>query len=501
LSYPILRAGVIFVLLSAFHLFLYAQVLDAHRGGGLPYIVMHNWHEYGYWHLDGQLITNPGGIDPGEDLVTYRGHRPTVLLIPYLLVELPGATGGDGLLYDFIVIAFTYVAVLSFLGTGPRGLLIASALCLSPAVINNINGLDTIGIPALYGLGVMSFAAGVFTRPETRNSVRAIAFLLVAVYMLVNWPAVFPLGIMLVYLFCKTSDWKKVALYGLIPLLIGVGVVIFSLSVRHAAGTSTDSFWNAYFWGPRGYDGSGMDTGKAFGRIMTVNLISWLPVIVAGLAALLCNGLGEKWRRAPWPLLASLAGLFLLRNHNAHHPWIATCECGLGVLLSLELLTGAKTVASRSVQWTSASLASAFCVVYVIFWLASYKYNTRQNDALHTLVVTQTPRHALIVVADKISPADDRSLEGYEGSFDRKMISLDDWNQHAADLNPYGKEVYVLSHGTVPPNAQFVSQSQVNHDWSDRLMVPLFDFYRSKIARRAPGDRPQFYDQYQLYKL
>jgi hypothetical protein len=501
LDIRILRAVAVFVLLCSLHLFLYAQLPEARRGGGLQAIVMHNWHEYGYWQLGGQLVVNPGGIDAGEEESIYYGHRPVVLVVPYLLKELPGVAGGDGLLYDFIVLALTYSALLWLLGTGLRGLLIASAVCLAPGVMYNIANVDTIGVPTLFGLGVMSFVGGAFTRSETKVSVRFASFLVMAIFMLLNWPTLFPLGIMGVYVLCKSQDWKKAAVYFSLPLAIGLGVLIVSLSVRHAVGTSSGDFWNSYLWGPRGYDGNGMDTGKAFIRIMVVNCIAWLPLVVAGFAALLCNGLGENWRRAPWPLLAGIAGLFVLRNHNAHHPWIAVCELGLGMVFSLELLVGGKTIATRALHWTAGSLAAAFSIFYVVAWLAFYEFNNRDFDALHALITTQTPRHSLIVIADGLVSNGDTDVKPFEDEFDRKLMSLNEWNRHAVEIEQSGKDVYLLARVTVPPGATLAAQSQIRPMWTDPIMVPLFEFYRMKISRRASGDRKQYFDEYRLYKL
>ena len=203
-----LRAAAILLLVCGLHLLIYPQLANLHTGNPCK-VILHNWRDYGYWHLDGQLVMNPGGIDPGEPLKIYYGHRPAVLILPYLLEELPGAAGGNGLLYDLIVVALTYSALVWLFGTGLRGLLLASVACLTPGVIYSILQIDTIGVPALFGIPVMCFAARAFTRPETSASLRVTAFLVVAVYMLMNWPTVFPLGIMIVYVLVPKLRLEK----------------------------------------------------------------------------------------------------------------------------------------------------------------------------------------------------------------------------------------------------------------------------------------------------
>ena len=85
-----------FIFLCSLHLWIYAGLQEARKEAGWPNSVLHNWHEYGYWHLNGQLVANPGGLDAGEKPFVYPGHRPLLLLPPYWLKELPGITGGNG---------------------------------------------------------------------------------------------------------------------------------------------------------------------------------------------------------------------------------------------------------------------------------------------------------------------------------------------------------------------------------------------------------------------
>ena len=85
-----------FALLCCLHLWLYAHMPEAHRNWGWPSIVMHNWHEQGFWHLGGKLVSNAGGLDVGETPLVYPGHRPGFLILPYWLKELPGAAEATG---------------------------------------------------------------------------------------------------------------------------------------------------------------------------------------------------------------------------------------------------------------------------------------------------------------------------------------------------------------------------------------------------------------------
>ena len=84
---------------------------------------------------------------------------------------------------------------------------------------------------------------------------------------------------------------------------------------------------------------------------------------------------------------------------------------------------------------------------------------------------------------------------------DRKLISAGDWEGQKDEIAHDGQKVFFLTHGTLPPGAKLVAQSQCPPKWTDRFMTPLFDLYRGKISRRAPGDRKVFFTEYQLYEL
>ncbi len=492
--------AVIFVLLCSFHLFLYAHLPEGRTDVGWPTIVMHNWHEYGYWQLHGQLVANPGGLDAGEEQFVYPGHRPFFLILPYLLKELPGSAWGDGLLYDFFVVTTAFAALLWLFGINFRGLLIACAVCLAPGFFNNATDVDTIAIPALFGIAALSFVTGVFTRTESKLSLNLAALVVLVLYMLQNWSTLFPLGIAAVYVFCKRSDWQKTAGYFGLALLVGVGVLFVSMHSRHANVSNSGDFWNGYLWGPLGYDHAGMNFSKAFVRIMAVNTIAWLSLAVAGLSVLLVNGRGERWKRAIWPLLAGLAAVFCLRNYNAHHPWNAVCEIGLGLIFCLELLTGPKIIATAGWRFVAPVAALAFSIVYLLAWLALDEFNGRDHTAVRALVVDHTPRHALIIVADGLLPARVKDLTPFTEEFDRKLVGFDEWNHDGCTLDPH-RETFLLAHTTTVPQAAFIAQSTLKPAWADKIMVPIFDFYRTKISRRSPGNRKEYFDEYKLYKF
>ena len=496
------RIAGIFLLLAALHLFLYSRLPDARRDNGWATIVMHNWHEYGVAAMDGQLVANPGGLDAGEEQFVYPGHRATFLYLPYVLKELPGAALGNGLLYDLTVLALTYAGLLWLLGTGLRGLLTASVVCLTPGFINNVVVVDTINVPALLGLAAMGFAGGCLARKETPWRMQAAAVLVACLFMLQNWSTLFSLGVAATYVLCRRRDWWKVAGGFAPPLLVGLMVLMVSMHSRHTSGTSSGNFWNAYLWGPLGYDGTGMTFGKALVRITAVNVLAWLSVGLAGLALLRLNGLNATWRRAPWPLLAGIAAVFAMRNYNAHHPWGAISIIGLGLVFSLELLIHPEPRRIGRETWILCGMTAMAAAVYLIAWLALDEYNKRGQTVLQTLVLRHTPRHSLMVVANDLLPAGPVDPKRFSEPFDRKVVSLEDWTRQAGELKSGGKPVFLVTHDVTPPaGATLIAESRTQTTWADRLMIPLFDFYRTKISRRASGDRKVYFDDYRLYAL
>ncbi|HTB85057.1 MAG TPA: hypothetical protein VK742_15490 [Candidatus Sulfotelmatobacter sp.] len=486
-----------FLFIAALHLWFYTHLPESRRDDGWPSIVMRNWHEYGYAALHGQLVANPGGLVAGEAQFVYPGHRPAFLIAPYLLKELPGAAFGDGALYDFAVLAATFAAMLGLFGNNWRGIFFGAVICFTPGFINNVAAIDTINVPALFSLSVLGFAAAVFSRRDSSLMLRVVALAATLVFMCLNWSTLFPLGVAAVYIFCKRRDWRPAAVFFIPALLVGLAVLVVSMQSKHTGtGATGGDFWNAYLFGPLGYDHGGMTWGKAFVRIGAVNSIAWLSLAAAGLVALFLNGRGENWRRAPWPLLAGIAAVFALRNYNAHHPWNSVCYIGLGLLFSLELLTanGPDSVPHRSRFATVAALV--FTLAYAIAWMALDDFNARDLRTVRDLVVNNTPRHGLVLVAGDLLPAGPADLKNFTEMFDRKLEMFEDWN-HQAD----GREVFVLTHGELPAGASFVAKSHLEQKGTDKVVAVLFDFYRANIARRSPGIRRTYFDDYQLGKF
>jgi hypothetical protein len=490
-----------FVLLCSLHLWLYANMPEARRNWGWPSIVMRNWHEQGFWHWGGKLVSNAGGLDAGETPFVYPGHQPYFLFLPYCLKELPGAAGGNGLLYDFAIVLAVFAGLVRLFGTGVRGVALAFATCLSPGFFANVADIDTIGFPALMGIAVMAFVGGCLTQTKEKSPWRVISLGMVLVYMLMNWSTLFSLCIAAVYVWAVRPDWKSLGTYLGAGLLAGLAVFAVSILSRHESGATSGDFWNAYLWGPAGYSGTGMTWGKAVVRIFGVNVIAWLPLALVAPALLAGNGRGLRWRLAPLPLIAAIVIVLGLRNYNAHHPWNTVSMIGLGLLFSLELLVAPDCPAPPAPRRGWIAAAAVCSLLFCVAWHALDKFNTREINALHALIFEHTPRHCLIVLAEDPQVRGATDVKEFGSLMDRKMITAAEWEGRRAEIERSGREVFVLGHDASLPNTRLIAQSRCATGWDDRIMAAMFDCYRSTISRRPAAERLVFFSEYRLYRF
>lgn len=159
------------------------------------------------------------------------------------------------------------------------------------------------------------------------------------------------------------------------------------------------------------------------------------------------------------------------------------------------MLTADAPLAFPKWQRLTTVVTVAFTLLYAVAWMALDDFNTRSFTVLRALVSQNTPRHALIVV-DSLLPAGNANLKDFQESFDRKLVALEDWDHQAG-----GREVFLLTHTNLPDGVTLVAESHLAPAGADKIIAPLFDFYRTKISRRAPGNRREYFDDYQLGKF
>jgi hypothetical protein len=232
-----------------------------------------------------------------------------------------------------------------------------------------------------------------------------------------------------------------------------------------------------------------------------VNVIAWLPVALVGLALLAGNGRGLRWRLAPLPLITAIVMVLGPRNYNATDPWGAAPIIGLGLLLSLELLMAPDRVVQPVSRCRWLVAAAVISLLFCGVWHSLDRFNRRNANALHSLIFENTPRHSLIVLADDPRPQWDRNMVVFEELLDRKVLWAAEWESRRAEIERSGREVFVLGHETTLPGTRLVAQSRNTESRADRIMAPLFDYYRSKIYRRPAGELQLYFSEYCLYRF
>ena len=110
---------------------------DQERNGGWAHSVLRNWSDYGFFELQGRMVTNPGGHGVLEDPQFYTGHRPHVLRAAYFIGCLSGEPGYEGWLFQALLSALVGWAIWKGLGQSLAALLVAFCTIVSPGFIRH----------------------------------------------------------------------------------------------------------------------------------------------------------------------------------------------------------------------------------------------------------------------------------------------------------------------------------------------------------------------------
>ena len=470
---------------------------------GWPCIVMHNWDDYGFLALKGQLVANPGGLQPGEAWDVYPGHRPAFLYLPYLLKGGALADPAREWLYQAFMCALMVGGMQALFGFGIRGAIAALFLSLCPGYIANLHHIDTISYPALLGLSIMGFAGCVLAKETVSRTQLAGVFLLLTAFLLTNWSAAFSLGILVPYLLVKNPQILRRLGVFLVPLGgLALVVLYLSLSSRGHKGSTFEPIWNAYLYGPKGYDGSGMNWSKALLRISAVNFLAWLPL--GGLTAFLAIRNGVTRRRlllSLLPFITSFCTVLLMRNYHGHHPWGAVSLMGLGLLLSIELLINPETAAEKKPLmgiWLAVAIL-LFSGSYCAVWMVLDRNNNKETNALMEMI-NRTERNSTIVTSATWLPKEFQG-RNHPLLMDRKVVSLEEWKRNCLEIQAKGSRGYLITHLPEPDRGEPFDRSFLPSTMVDIYGEKILDFYRKNISRRSAVDRIVYYPEYCLYKL
>ncbi len=302
-------------------------------------------------------------------------------------------------------------------------------------------------------------------------------------------------------------------------LVVGVCVIVVTIiSVIHKTKGGDSGIidglkllYNSYLFGPGGYAGYPMNWGKALIRLTAANLIGLLPL------AMLYSWIGyrsfKRKRIFDWasllPFGTSLMSIVGMRNYFAHHPWMAAPVLILGCIFSMALVT-CEVSSSPSTQdapscptlkRTLWAFLVVGCFAYCYFIILVFRINSMGEDALISLIWKNSRRHDVVVVSHVSDPQMADNIKRWSELFDRKMMTLEDWNAVRSVQPCSGMSACQLTSARRLDAHDFIAKSGIKTFFGQIPIQRLLNWYRVSIARREAGDRLQIEATYYLYKM
>jgi hypothetical protein len=480
---------------------------ELERNGGWAHSVLRNWGEYGFFNLEGRMITNSGGYGVLEDPQYYTGHRPHVLRAAYLIGWLTGNPGYEGWLFQALLSALVGWAIWQGLGRSLTAFLVAFCTIVSPGFIRHSLVLDTLAIPVLLGIPFLVLAA-LLLRKETLRPLDWICLLVLCViYTTINWTSGMALAVAFAY-FVTSANFKLGRIAALFVFAGVSAVIVLAISVfeKRSGDASAAHAWvalyNNYLFGPGGYGNIPMDWVKSTRRILVANIMALAPLLCA--AGFVVSA--KSWRTsfrvvALLPLLASLACVAFFRNYFATHPWMAApviiLGC-IGTLLSWYDCSEIKSGPSGARTKVVVVLISLLSFAYSLLMSQVYQLYSSGTADIKSMVRTNTER-ADIVLCDQSVLEDGMVLDWLESGCDRKFLLWDG----KPDATVPGSKANLFLLTTNPDNPAGVLVADSNSPvgpLAGFLNAPL-EWYRAKVARRDAREVPTPSATYYLLEL
>lgn len=481
---------------------------DLERNGGWAHRVLRNWGEYGFFKLQGRMITNPGGYGVLEDPQYYTGHRPHVLHAAYFVGCLTGKPGYEGWLFQALLSALVGWAIWKGLGQSLASFLIAFCTIVSPGFIRHSLILDTLAIPVLLGIPFLVLASLMLRNEQLRPIDWICLLLLCVIYTALNWTTGMALVVVFAY-FVTSANFKlgrTIALFAAAGVSAAVVLAVSVFDKRSgdaSAAHALVALYNNYLFGPGGYGNIPMDWVTATRRILAANTIALAPLIFAAGFVVSTRLLRTTLSIITLlPLLASLACVAFFRNYFATHPWMAAPVFILGCIATLlswhdrSKINLGLNAASTKVLVVLISLLSLAYSLLVSQVYQIYSSGTAAN--IKSMLRTNTER-ADIVLCDQSVLEDGMVLDWLESGCDRKFLL---W-QGCPDATVPGSNARLFLLTTNPDNAAGVLVADSNSPVvavASFLNAPL-DWYRANVARRDAREVQQPSAIYYLLEL
>jgi len=495
-----------FVMALAGGILFFAQSEQA-RNGGWAHSVLRNWGEYGFFNLEGRMITNPGGYDVLGDPQYYTGHRPHVLRAAYFIGCLTGNPGYEGWLFQALLSALVGWAIWKGLGQSLAAFLVAFCTVVSPGFIRHSLILDTLAIPVLLGIPFLVLASLLLRKEQLRPIDWICILVLCVIYVAINWTTAIALVVIFAY-FVSSTNYKLGRITALFATAGASATIVLAISVFDkrsgdaSVAQALTALYNNYLFGSGGYGNIPMDWSIAMRRISVANIMALAPLICA--SGLVVSA--KSWRTkfsvmALLPLVASLACVGLFRNYFATHPWMAAPVVIIGCIATLLSWYDRSEIKSGSSLATTKAfvvLISLLSFTYSLLLTQLYHFYSSGVADIKSMVRSNTGR-ADIILCDESVLEDGMVLEWLESGCDRKFVLSD--GKLGATAHRADAQLFLLT--TNPDSAAGTlvadSKSPVS-PIADFLDVPI-QWYRAKIARRDAREVPKAPAVYYLLKL
>ena len=486
---------------------LYRTTPVSSQYGVWGHSVLLNWQDFGFYNLKGQLVYNPGGYNlPGHPSV-YTGHR-AFGLYPAFFVDWIFGGCDDGMPFYLTLSLTVGLSVWWLLGHNFTGMVAAFCVVFSPAYARLGSELDLFAIPVLLGIPFLGGVRCLLEREKFTMGSGALLFGIVAVYAPLNWTTVVAFGITLAYLVvAMPKNIKKIVFFALVAGVASLIVLGVSLVSKAGGAASTSAFvrlYNSHLFGPLGYDGHGMTWMKAITRLTAANAVCLLPLWL--LLSWTIWGAFGRAKKVSWGLVLPLlplavALLFIggLRNYFAHHPWMAGPVLIYGIVFSLRLMldrAGSPDVAQGPNDWLRFGAIALACFAYGFVVMSVFKINKAGEDQILYLVRQNTARQDVIFFSPKEDPWIAQNARVLQELMDRALVLLPDGP--AKEMSGQRGISFQLTGHALPGGRSWLAQTEASPPQG--FIARALDWYRTHIAKRAPGDRLETEKLY-LYRM
>jgi hypothetical protein len=502
---PTLHAKKFLICLAAISGCLWMLYLvDDGLGIGWTDNVVRNWEDFGFFHLHGQLVMNPGGFEIATNPVIYPGHRAMSLYPVFICTRIFAGSIGFFLYYTLISIV-VFASINCLLGKGDWAFLIAATVMICPGYVRWQTVLDPNVTSVLLGFPYSVMALSLLKKPGFGAVHFVLLVILILAFTTINWTTAFVHFSLLVTILLTRIPWRRLIIYVAASGLVTAIILTLSLASKLATGQGKQGdfmiFLQGYTWGNIGY-GAGLTTRTAFLRMAFVNLIGLLPLLLLSGWEYFRNKNNKSISMglAALPLVAIILEIASMRNYFGHHPWMSVPFITFGIILGLYVWTASAPDGSKNQPaeipgrhqyfFLTVSLAYAVSVIFL------FRIHNANELSLVKLIRGHTARSDLIVIASDRDSETANLATRLPPLFDRNVVvvrNLKEWQ----DIHSRN---FLLSASDLREKLRLTARNARDPVANWPLLQGALHWYSKNFARRNPGDKMSFPDTYYLYE-